>query len=74
MTGDREESPRPLRDPCAPRRAGSSLDGYYGNDRGKDFRTASAKAEMSEEDTMGVQEALADMGALVCSKTPKCHR
>ena len=30
-TGDRAESPRPLRDPAAPRPAGSSLWGYYGN-------------------------------------------
>ena len=30
-TGDRAESPRPLRDPAAPRPAGSSLLGFYGD-------------------------------------------
>ena len=43
---DQEDSPRPLRDPTAPRPAGSSLYGFYGNGlRRHDARSVCANAD-----------------------------
>ena len=41
---DNERSPKPLRDPAAPRPCGSSIHGFYGNDSGKNFKTFTAMA------------------------------
>ena len=48
-TLDTCDSPRPLRDPCAPRPEGSSINGYYGNDAGKSFNTSTAASQASTE-------------------------
>ena len=50
MADDDPDEPRPLRDPCAPRREGSSIFGYYGNDAGRSFQTVSVAATFSKED------------------------
>ena len=50
MADDDPDEPRPLRDPCAPRKEGSSIFGYYGNDAGRSFQTVSVAATFSKED------------------------
>ena len=47
---DSIDSPRPLRDPCAPRAEGTSIHGHYGNDKGKNYTTLSAQAVQGDED------------------------
>ena len=42
---DAADSPRPLRDPSAPRIEGSSIHGFYGQDAGKSFQTDTARAD-----------------------------
>ena len=42
---DTADSPRPLRDPSAPRIEGSSIHGFYGQDAGKSFQTDTARAD-----------------------------
>ena len=42
---DTADSPRPLRDPSAPRIEGSSNHGFYGQDAGKSFQTDTARAD-----------------------------
>ena len=49
LTTDTCDSPRPLRDPCAPRPEGSSINGYYGNDAGKSSNTSTAASHASTE-------------------------
>jgi len=52
MDDDTQDSPRPL-DWRALRPEGSSIHGFYGNDKGKCFKTASAQAVQSQEDSRG---------------------
>ena len=47
---DTADSPRPLRDPCAPRPEGSSIHGFYGKDAGKRFQTWSVQAVRGDDD------------------------
>ena len=48
--GDERDSPRPLRNPFAPRPEGSSIDGFYGHDAGQNFHAESAQAVIGKED------------------------
>lgn len=47
---DRAESPKPLRDPEALRPAGSSIHGYYMNDKGVNYRTTTAATTIGEDE------------------------
>ena len=50
MPDDDPDSPRPLMDPCAPRKEGSSIHGYYMNQAGRNFKTDSVAATLADED------------------------
>ena len=65
---DTKDSPRPLKDPYAPRPEGSSIYGYYPHDKGKSYATSSARASpgsyQSSSDVDDADETMAQESLL----------
>ena len=68
---DTKDSPRPLRDPNAPRPEGSSIHGNYPGDQGNSYATSSARASpgsyQSSSDVEDAEETMVQHSLLEVS-------